>query len=72
MLQFLVDEARCTRCRQCVHDCPARVIAQQGDALPCIAPEREADCLQCQHCLAICPTAALSILGRDPQQSLPL
>ncbi|MGQ9812544.1 MAG: hypothetical protein ACUVQ2_03945 [Dissulfurimicrobium sp.] len=28
--------------------------------------------MQCQHCLAICPTAAISILGEDPDMSTPL
>jgi nitroreductase len=32
----------------------------------------EAQCIQCQHCLAVCPTAAVSILGRNPDASLPL
>jgi nitroreductase/Pyruvate/2-oxoacid:ferredoxin oxidoreductase delta subunit len=72
MLQFSVDAARCNFCGQCVSDCPASIIEQEGLALPFIRPGREADCLQCQHCLAICPPGAISILGRNPDQSLPL
>lgn len=71
-LQFIVDDDRCTRCGQCVLDCPACIIRQEGRTLPMIPPELEAQCIQCQHCLAVCPTAAVSIFGRDPDASLPL
>jgi len=32
----------------------------------------EQSCIQCQHCLAVCPTAAVSILGKNPDESEPL
>lgn len=72
MLNFTVNDKLCTRCGLCAADCPARIISQEGKALPSIRPDQEAECLQCQHCLAICPTAAISILGRNPANSLPL
>ena len=72
MLKFTVSSEKCTRCGLCVRDCPAQIIKQDGAAVPFIAPDQEAFCYQCQHCLAICPPAALSILGRDPVNSVPL
>ncbi len=72
MLQFSVDDAKCTRCGQCVFDCPSRIIEQTGAAVPFIRPENEERCIQCQHCLAVCPPAAVSIFGRDPARSRPL
>ena len=72
MLQFVGDDAKCTRCDQCVLDCPSRIIERTGDAVPFIRPENEERCIQCQHCLAVCPSAAVSIFGRDPARSLPL
>ena len=72
MLNFTVNAERCVRCGQCSRDCPARIIVQKGAALPRIRKIQEAMCLQCQHCLAICPKAAISILGRKPEDSLPL
>lgn len=72
MLQFTVDQDTCTRCGQCVLDCPSRIIEMPANAVPVIRPENEERCIRCQHCLAICPTAAVSILGRDPANSLPL
>lgn len=72
MLQFAVNPERCTRCGLCETDCPAQIIKQEGSALPRIEPDQEPLCYQCQHCLAVCPTAAISILGRNPADSLPL
>ena len=70
MLDFMVDDERCTRCRACMRDCPTRIIGQHGTNLPTIAPENESKCIRCQHCMAICPTAAISILGKQPTDSL--
>lgn len=70
--QFSIDLMRCTRCGLCVADCPMRVISQEPGDLPFVKPEKEAQCIHCQHCLAICPTAALSIDGKRPEDSLPI
>src|ERR1035437_1130263 len=72
MLDFTVDETRCTRCGLCVRDSPSRIIVMAVGATPRIASDQEAACIQCKHCLAICPTAAIEILGRKPADSLPL
>ena len=72
MIQFVVDETRCTRCGQCVRDCVAKIISQTGADIPRIRPEDEADCIRCQHCLAVCPAAAVSIFGLRPECSQPL
>lgn len=66
MIQFSVDEERCTQCGECAADCPTEVIAMDG--FPKITNEE--GCYRCQHCLAICPTGAVSILGRDPDNSM--
>ncbi len=71
MLDFKIDRDKCISCGGCAADCPAFIIDMQ-DGFPLIRPENEKRCYRCQHCLAICPTAALSILGRDPQQSTEL
>lgn len=71
MLTFKIDSQRCTRCGDCVADCPARIISME-EGLPTIAPDKEASCYRCQHCLAICPVGAVSILGFKPTDSLPL
>ena len=72
MLDFIVDESRCTRCGQCVRDCVAKIITRSGSEIPRIRPEHEANCIRCQHCLAVCPEAAVSIFGLHPADSQPL
>ena len=61
-LYFRVDADRCTRCGECIADCPAQIIVMQEEG-PTIALDKEPSCYRCQHCLAICPTGAVSILG---------
>jgi nitroreductase/NAD-dependent dihydropyrimidine dehydrogenase PreA subunit len=72
MLKFSVNDKLCIRCGLCVADCPTRIIERKGDEPPFISPEREANCMQCQHCFAVCPKAAISIFGRNPDDSLKL
>jgi len=72
MFEFVVDEARCKRCGQCVRDCVAKIITGNGSEIPGIRPEDEANCIRCQHCLAVCPEAAVSIFGLKPADSQPL
>lgn len=71
MLAFSINEDTCTKCGQCAADCPARIITLE-EGYPAIAAEKEASCYRCQHCLALCPTGSLSILGRRPEDSVPL
>ncbi len=70
-LQFTVDQTLCIQCGACVDDCPFHIIELTPD-FPALNPKRIHHCIQCQHCLAVCPTGALSILGCNPQNSLPL
>lgn len=70
MINFVVDPERCTKCGLCASDCPSTIIEQTGSTLPNIAAKDESDCIRCQHCMAICPTAAISILGKKPEDSL--
>ncbi len=72
MLSFSVQQDRCDGCGLCISDCPSRVIQQAADKRPFVPPEKEENCLRCQHCLAICPTAAISVFGLDPGDSLPV
>jgi nitroreductase/NAD-dependent dihydropyrimidine dehydrogenase PreA subunit len=55
-----------------VSDCPSRIIEQDGERWPFVAAENEENCLECQHCLAVCPTAAVSVFGLNPTESLPV
>ena len=72
MLDFKVDQDKCTRCGQCVLDCPSHIIERSGDTTPFIRPENDERCIRCQHCLAVCPSAAISIYGHNSANSIPL
>ncbi|NOU58455.1 nitroreductase family protein [Marinifilum caeruleilacunae] len=68
MIDFKVEEDKCIECGLCKEDCPVGIIKLTPKAS--IALEKEKNCLKCQHCLAICPTAAISILGKKPEDSI--
>ena len=70
-VQFQVDENLCIGCGECAKDCPFQLIEMKED-IPMLTKENEANCVQCQHCLAVCSTGALSILGKNPADSIPL
>jgi nitroreductase/NAD-dependent dihydropyrimidine dehydrogenase PreA subunit len=69
MLKFEVRQEKCTRCGLCAKDCPVNIIDLKT-GYPRIEAGKVNTCIRCQHCLAICPTAAVSILGKSPEQSL--
>lgn len=70
MCKFTVDASLCTHCGLCVSDCVARIIEQNQKGLPFISQENQGNCYACQHCLAVCPTGAVSVLGKDPKNSI--
>lgn len=69
MINFKVDQEKCTKCKSCVTDCPVLIINGKSE-FPEIKDGKEGNCLECQHCLAICPEAAISILGKSPENSI--
>ena len=68
-IDLVIDENKCTHCGLCVKDCSAKVLEQNENEVPHLAENGENRCIKCQHCLAICPTGALSIFGKNPQDS---
>jgi nitroreductase/Pyruvate/2-oxoacid:ferredoxin oxidoreductase delta subunit len=73
--RFMVDKSKCIQCSRCRNVCSGVVIEYDSDGYPAMKPfERFGwrGCWRCQHCLAVCPTGAISILGKRPEDSLPL
>ena len=70
MINFKVDQEKCTQCKKCVIDCPVLIIDGKT-TFPTIKEGKEENCLKCQHCLAICPEAAISIWDKVPENSIP-
>jgi nitroreductase/NAD-dependent dihydropyrimidine dehydrogenase PreA subunit len=71
-MSFLtIDQEKCTRDGFCVQECPAGILAMNGNG-PESIPEREAFCLKCGHCVAVCPHGALSLQTMPVEQCPPL
>lgn len=68
MLDFKIDNEKCTKCGLCVAECPVRII--EMEEVPFIREEKEKNCIKCQHCFAVCPTGAISIFGKNPEDSI--
>lgn len=70
---FIVDADKCNGCGLCTYTCVAQLLSVGEDG---ICHFKNVDCFgwdgcwKCQHCLAVCPRGAISIFGRDPQNSL--
>jgi ferredoxin len=71
MLNFLVDQEKCTKCGDCIKDCPVGIIAFSPE-YPDIIEGKEDECISCQHCFTICEPGAISIFGLNPDESMPL
>jgi len=70
MIDFKVDKEKCTHCGLCSSDCPVLIIDRTTE-FPTIKDGKEEVCLKCQHCLAVCPEGAISIWGKNPENSIP-
>jgi nitroreductase/NAD-dependent dihydropyrimidine dehydrogenase PreA subunit len=73
--KFRVDKSKCIKCGKCKNVCSGMVIEYDKEGYPYIKPfERFGwrGCWRCQHCLAVCPVGAISVLGKNPTDSLPM
>lgn len=75
LADFKVDKELCIGCGLCVRACPAMLIELGQDRKAQIKEVKTLDwygCWGCQHCLAVCPQGAVSVLGKVPENSLPM
>lgn len=74
-LNFKVDKDRCIHCGRCIQVCSSAVLQEkEGEIL--MDPDRDgiigwAGCYRCQRCLAVCPVGAVSIMDKNPEDSMP-
>lgn len=64
---FKVDTEKCVKCGLCVSDCLTGALGCDENSVPKM--QNPLRCIECQHCLAICPHGAISILGKNPEES---
>ncbi len=69
-LNFIVDKSKCINCGKCINDCSCKVLEFDINRNPKVVQDGEAKCIKCQHCLAVCPTGAISIFGKNPEDSV--
>ena len=68
--KITVDKEKCIHCEQCVNDCITHCLKMSKDEnIPQFRKGGEERCIKCQHCFAICPTGALTLYGKNPENS---
>ncbi len=73
--QFVINKDKCIKCGKCINTCSGMVLEFGEDGYPYMKDfERFGwrGCWRCEHCLAVCPEGAISILGKKPEDSMPL
>ena len=71
---FHVDSGKCIGCGMCVKVCAGGILHLNAER-KCEMDEIDSfgwnGCWKCEHCLAVCPKGAISIFGKQPEDSLP-
>lgn len=55
-----INSEECTRCGQCISECPLGLIISETGGVPRPGENIE-NCIGCGHCVALCPGAAISL-----------
>lgn len=64
---FKLDKEKCVKCGLCARDCSTKAIKIGDDGYP----YSDKECgFACQHCLAICPVGAISVYGKNSEESV--
>ena len=74
MANFHVDQEKCIGCELCIKVCPGGIL-HLNEQRRCEMDEIDSfgwnGCWKCEHCLAVCPKGAISIFGKQPEDSIP-
>lgn len=68
-MDIRIDAQKCTRCGECVQECPMYFIRMPEEGLPYMPQEMQEQCFACQHCMTVCKFGALSLTGFDPDDA---
>jgi len=52
-----IDDERCTKCQECLRDCPTQNFSMEGKQEQIVFDGSK--CILCGHCIAICPEKAI-------------
>lgn len=69
-LKLKIDKNKCIHCGLCINDCSCSVLCFDEEKIPTVQENGDSRCMACQHCLAVCPTGALSVFGKNPDNSV--
>lgn len=72
---LIIDENKCTGCGLCTRACPGMLLYIGDDGKSHCRDFDQLNwsgCWRCQHCLQICPNGAISVFGKNPEDSLPM
>lgn len=70
---FKLDKEKCVSCGSCIKVCEGLMLTMDEERHPSILGDEsweERGCWGCQHCMAVCPTGAISVMDKDPQDSV--
>lgn len=66
MVTFELNKEKCVKCGLCAKDCITYSIKYDEEGYPVFDNSL---CISCQHCFSICPQGAISINGKNPEES---
>ena len=72
---FKVDSDKCVSCGLCIKTCSSAILSFDKNRMPKMKDGVDGivgwdGCYRCQHCLAVCPAGAISIMDRNPDDSI--
>lgn len=70
---FKLDVGKCISCGSCIKVCEGLMLKMDVDNHPSILGDESWEargCWGCQHCMAVCPTGAISVMDKDPADSV--
>ena len=72
--KIIINREKCIGCGLCKKACPSMLLDLDSEKKAFSSPVDKLNwygCWKCQHCLAVCPVGAVSVLGLEPENSIP-